>query len=138
MTERHQKTVGLVGLYDDADVLIRAAETVRDSGCRDWDCHTPYPVHGLDSAMGLGKSPVPYVTLTAGFVGLAVAIALMIGSFTVLNLAMVSSVVPVIGLPLPFLSAGGSAMLTNLAAIGVLLNISATARRARSGSRWGN
>jgi cell division protein FtsW (lipid II flippase) len=69
---------------------------------------------------------------------MAVAIALMIGSFALLNLAMVTSVVPVIGLPLPFLSAGGSAMLTNLAAIGVLLNISATARRARSGSRWGN
>ena len=54
-----------------------------------------------------------------------------------LNLAMVTSLIPVIGLPLPFLSAGGSAMLTNLAGIGVLLNISATARRARSGSRWG-
>lgn len=69
---------------------------------------------------------------------MAVAIALMLGSYTLLNLAMVTSLIPVVGLPLPFLSAGGSAMLTNLAAIGVLLNISATARRARSGSRWGN
>lgn len=67
---------------------------------------------------------------------MAVGIALMIGTYTLLNLAMVSSLIPVIGLPLPFLSAGGSAMLTNLAGIGVLLNISATARRARSGSRW--
>ncbi|RKZ12658.1 hypothetical protein DRQ32_03220 [bacterium] len=69
---------------------------------------------------------------------MAVAIALMIGSYAVLNLAMVTSLIPVIGLPLPFLSAGGSAMLTNMAGIGVLLNISATARRARSGSRWGH
>jgi cell division protein FtsW len=68
---------------------------------------------------------------------MAVSIALMIGTYTLLNLAMVTSLIPVIGLPLPFLSAGGSAMLTNLAGIGVLLNISATARRARSGSRWG-
>ena len=69
---------------------------------------------------------------------MAVAVALMIGTYAFLNLAMVTAVIPVIGLPLPFLSAGGSAMLTNLAGIGVLLNISATARRARSGSRWGN
>lgn len=68
---------------------------------------------------------------------MAVSIALMISTYTLLNLAMVTSLIPVIGLPLPFLSAGGSAMLTNLAGIGVLLNISATARRARSGSRWG-
>jgi cell division protein FtsW (lipid II flippase) len=68
---------------------------------------------------------------------MAVSIGLMISSYALLNLAMVTSLIPVIGLPLPFLSAGGSAMLTNLAAIGVLLNISATARRARSGSRWG-
>lgn len=68
---------------------------------------------------------------------MAVSIALMIGTWALLNLAMVTSLIPVIGLPLPFLSAGGSAMLTNLAAVGVLLNISATARRARTGSRWG-
>jgi cell division protein FtsW (lipid II flippase) len=67
---------------------------------------------------------------------MSVSIALMISSYALLNLAMVTSLIPVIGLPLPFLSAGGSAMLTNLAGIGVLLNISATARRARSGSRW--
>jgi cell division protein FtsW (lipid II flippase) len=68
---------------------------------------------------------------------MAVSMALMISTYALLNLAMVTSLIPVIGLPLPFLSAGGSAMLTNLAGIGVLLNISATARRARSGSRWG-
>jgi cell division protein FtsW len=68
---------------------------------------------------------------------MAVSIALMIASYALLNLAMVTSLTPVIGLPLPFISAGGSAMLTNFAGIGVLLNISATARRARSGSRWG-
>lgn len=76
MAETQTKTVGLVGLYDDVDALVRAAATVRDSGHRNWDCHTPYPVHGLDRAMGLGESPIARVTLTAGLVGLAVAIAL--------------------------------------------------------------
>ncbi len=76
MAEPHTKTVGVIGLYDDVNALVRAAETVRDSGHREWDCHTPYPVHGLDRAMGLKESPIPYVTLTAGFIGLIVAVAL--------------------------------------------------------------
>ena len=70
------KVVGLVGLYDDVDSLVKAAERVRDAGYQNWDCHTPYPVHGLDQAMGLKPSPIPYVTLSMGFVGLAIAIAL--------------------------------------------------------------
>ena len=75
MTEQ-TKQIGLVGLYDDPAALIRGAEQVRDAGYRHWDCHTPYPVHGLDDAMGLKPSPVPYVTITAGFIGLTVALLL--------------------------------------------------------------
>ena len=69
-----RKQVGMVGLFDDATSLVRAAEKVRDKGYRKWDCHTPYPVHGLDRAMGLKTSPVPYITLTAGFIGVGVAL----------------------------------------------------------------
>jgi hypothetical protein len=76
MAEQPNKTVGVVGLFDSADALIRAAAQVRDSGCKKWDCHTPYPVHGLDRAMGMKESAIPYVTLGAGFVGLVVAISL--------------------------------------------------------------
>jgi len=76
MTEPKENTVGVVGLYDDPDALLRAAEKVRDAGFTRWDCHTPFPVHGLDRAMGLKSSPVPTIALTAGFVGLAVAVAL--------------------------------------------------------------
>ncbi len=70
------KTVGIVGLFDDPEALLRAAEKVRDAGFRRWDCHTPYPVHGIERAMGLKPSPVPGLALLAGFGGLAVAIAL--------------------------------------------------------------
>jgi hypothetical protein len=66
----------MVGLYDDAGALLRAAESVRDAGSSRWDCHTPYPVHGLDRAMGLKGSPIPAIALTAGFIGLLAAIAL--------------------------------------------------------------
>lgn len=49
------------------------------------------------------------------------------------NLAMVLGLLPVVGMPLPLFSYGGSSLLTNLAGIGILLNI--RMRRFRSGSK---
>ncbi len=68
-----KKLVGVIGLFDDPDSLITAAETVRDAGYRRWDCHTPYPVHGLDDAMGLKPSPMSYICLGAGALGASAA-----------------------------------------------------------------
>lgn len=76
MSNAATKPAGVAGLFDDADDILRAAKRVRDAGFRIWDCHTPYPVHGLDEAMGLDETPMPYITLTAGFIGLAAAVAL--------------------------------------------------------------
>ena len=71
-----RRTVGIVGLFDDPGALLRAAGKVRDAGFRRWDCHTPYPVHGIERAMGLRPSPVPALALLAGFGGLAAAVVL--------------------------------------------------------------
>ena len=76
MSNPDEKVVGVVGLFDDPRALVRAAQQVRDAGYTRWDCHTPFPVHGLDRAMGLKASPIPPVALTAGFVGLLAAFAL--------------------------------------------------------------
>jgi rod shape determining protein RodA len=42
-----------------------------------------------------------------------------------INIGMVLGILPVVGIPLPFLSYGGSAMLTLMASIGLLMNVSA-------------
>ena len=68
-----QTMVGVIGLFDTPEQLLATACKVRDAGYRHWDCHTPYPVHGLDAAMGLRESPIPYFTIGAGFVGGGVA-----------------------------------------------------------------
>jgi len=49
--------------------LVSAAEAVRDAGFRSWDAHSPFPVHGLDRAMGLRSSVVPWIVLVAGLGG---------------------------------------------------------------------
>lgn len=73
MADAARKLVGVAGLFDDPDELLRAAAKVRDAGYKRWDCHTPYPVHGLDRAMGLERSPLGVLCLASGFVGAGLA-----------------------------------------------------------------
>jgi len=79
MAEPRKRQIGVVGIYDDPDSFLRAAEAVRDTRHTKWDCHTPYPVHGLDRAMGLKVSPVAKFTLTGGLLGFLAAITLTWG-----------------------------------------------------------
>ncbi len=61
----------------------------------------------------------------------------MIFSYTIVNVAMVVSLMPVAGLPLPFVSYGGWALMTNMAAMGVVVNVSRTLRERRGpADRW--
>jgi cell division protein FtsW len=55
---------------------------------------------------------------------LVIGLTLMIGSQAIINFAVSTGLIPTKGLPLPFISYGGSALLLNMAAIGVLINIS--------------
>jgi hypothetical protein len=60
--------------FDDGHDLFHACEVVRDAGYRDWDAHTPFPVHGLNTAMGLKPSKLPYIVFFAGLTGLGLAV----------------------------------------------------------------
>ena len=55
---------------------------------------------------------------------LASGITCWIGTQAVINLGAMVSLFPLTGVPLPFISYGGSALVANLAAVGILLNIS--------------
>ena len=56
MSTTRKRVYGYLAEFPSASALYKAAEKVRDAGFRKWDCHTPYPVHGLDGAMGLKRS----------------------------------------------------------------------------------
>lgn len=60
---------------------------------------------------------------------LALGLTLLIGLPAVINLGVVSGIFPTKGLSLPFLSYGGSSLLANLLAVGILLNISSQIKR---------
>jgi cell division protein FtsW len=70
---------------------------------------------------------------------LAAGLTLQIGLYAVVNLMVATGLAPTTGLPLPFVSYGGSALLANLAAAGVLYRVSAgnDEREALAQQRWG-
>jgi len=51
--------------------LYHACEGVRDAGYTRWDAHTPFPIHGLERAMGLRASRLPWVVLVTAVLGAA-------------------------------------------------------------------
>ncbi len=67
---------GILAEYDTPDQLVSAAKKVRDAGFEKWDTYSPFPVHGIDAAMGIKMTVLPWITLCAGITGLASAILL--------------------------------------------------------------
>ena len=63
---------GLLAEFETPGKLIEACREVRDSGYSKWDAHCPFPVHGLQTAMGLGPSKVPLFVLVLALVGAGV------------------------------------------------------------------
>ena len=55
---------------------------------------------------------------------LAIGIVTMLGLQAIINIAVVTGTIPVTGMPLPFFSYGGTALMVNLASVGLLLNVS--------------
>ena len=60
---------GILAEFATAADLYHACERVRDAGFTRWDAHTPFPVHGLEGAMGLRRSLLPWIVLVTGLTG---------------------------------------------------------------------
>lgn len=56
--------------------VYHAAEKVRDAGYKRWDVHTPFPIHGLEGAMGIQRTILPLISGSIGLGGAAVGLAL--------------------------------------------------------------
>ncbi len=67
---------GLLAEFTSAEALRAAAEEVRDAGYTRWDAHSPFPVHGIERAMGMRPTVLPWLVLGAGLFGAAAAVFL--------------------------------------------------------------
>ncbi|MEP6971815.1 MAG: FtsW/RodA/SpoVE family cell cycle protein, partial [Betaproteobacteria bacterium] len=72
------------------------------------------------------EAPTLFSRLLAG------ALAMMFFSYAFVNMGMVSGILPVVGVPLPFISYGGTAMVTLGLALGMLMSISKSHRLIQS------
>ncbi len=64
-----RKITGVLALFDSPEALVHAAEKVRDAGYRKWDTHSPFAIHGMDEAMGMKRSKLPWLVAGAAFAG---------------------------------------------------------------------
>jgi Protein of unknown function (DUF3341) len=62
---------GLVGVTDSPAQIFHVCEKLRDEGYKSFDAHTPFPVHGLERAIGVPASKVPWISLGGGIFGLS-------------------------------------------------------------------
>jgi hypothetical protein len=68
------RVAGLLAEYDTPAAAMHAAEAVRDAGYTKWDVYSPFPVHGMDPAMGLKPTPVGWISLSGGITGGSLAL----------------------------------------------------------------
>jgi mono/diheme cytochrome c family protein len=61
---------GLLAEFDTPGALIAAARKVKNAGYTDFDCYSPFPVHGIDDAMGIKMTRLPWVIFCGGLAGL--------------------------------------------------------------------
>lgn len=70
------KTHAIIAEFAHPAALIEAAKNVRQAGYRRYDCHSPFPIHGMDDAMGLKRSPVGLIVGLMCVIGATVGFSL--------------------------------------------------------------
>ncbi len=64
----------VVGVFEDEDVLIKAVQQVRKEKVKIHEVYTPYPVHGLDDALGYKRSKLSVAAFFFGLLGTSLAL----------------------------------------------------------------
>ena len=70
------KLYGVIGEFDNVDDIIAAANAVREAGYKKTDVHSPFPVHGIDDALGIKPTILPWIVLCMGLTGMTTGLLL--------------------------------------------------------------
>jgi len=92
-----RRLYGVIAEFETPGAILHAADKVRQAGYRWWDCCTPFPVHGLDKAMGIQRTILPVLVFFAGLTGTMVGFLLQ--WFTNSSDLSIWALVPVTGYP---------------------------------------
>ena len=67
---------GVIGEFETPEDLMRAIRTARAAGYTKMEAYTPFPVHGIDEALGAPRSPLGLIVMVCALAGLALAVLL--------------------------------------------------------------
>lgn len=73
----------IVGVYEDEDVLLDAIKSVRSGGVKIHEVYSPFPVHGIDDALGYKGSRLSIAAFMFGILGTSLALTMQLGMMTV-------------------------------------------------------
>ena len=65
--DNDSKLVGLLAQFDDPDSLVNACNEARLAGYKSMDAYSPFPVHGIDPAIGIQRTLLPFLVFCVGF-----------------------------------------------------------------------
>jgi len=88
--QAQNKLYGVLAEFANPGELVKAAEKLRDRGFQKWDTHTPFPVHGMDKAMGLGNSKLGILVIICSMIGSASAFILQWWSSSIIYPVVIS------------------------------------------------
>lgn len=71
VTEQGDEVYGVMAEFADPAAVYHAAEQVRDAGYADWDVYSPFPIHGMEEAMGIKRTVLPLIVAGCAFTGAA-------------------------------------------------------------------
>jgi hypothetical protein len=74
---------GLMAEFETPQQILQATQRAHEAGYRAMDAYTPYPVEGLEFALNLPRTRVPFVVLVAGLVGAAIGFLMQYWSMAV-------------------------------------------------------
>jgi hypothetical protein len=63
--------------FGSGEALLAGTRKVREAGHKNLDTHTPYPMHGLDEALGLGRPKIPLIVLGGAIAGAFIAYSMI-------------------------------------------------------------
>jgi hypothetical protein len=73
VTEAGEPIHGIMAEFATPADLYHAAEAVRDAGYSKWDTFTPFPIHGMEDAMGVRRTVLPGIVAVMAFTGVGLA-----------------------------------------------------------------
>ncbi len=70
------KVYGVIAEFDNTVDVMHATQAAYDAGYRRMDVHSPFPIHGIDDALGVKPTILPWIVLIMGLLGMLTGVVL--------------------------------------------------------------